>query len=77
MSIPSKTSNRAVKRLFLVFVDLGRKKHVKSIGEKKYPMIIRDDYSRYTWMHFISHKSDAANTFPKNSVRFQIRRDPF
>ena len=63
--IPSKTSNIVVKRLFRVFVDLGGKKHVKSIGGKKYPMVIRDDYSRYTWIYFISHKSDAGDTFAK------------
>ena len=73
-SIPSKTSNRAVKRLGRVFVDLGGKKHVKSAGGKKYPMIIRDDYSRYAWMYFISHKSDAADAFCKVSVRSQVRR---
>ena len=65
MTIPSKTSNRAVKRLFRVFVDLGGKKHAKSIGGKEYPMIIKDDYSRDTWMCFISHKSDPADTFAK------------
>ena len=41
-------SNRAVKIFLCVFVDLAGKKHVKSIGGKKYPMIIRGDYSRYT-----------------------------
>ena len=65
MPIPSKTSNRAVERLSHVFVDLGGKKYMKSIGGKKYPMIIRDDYSLYTWMCFISYKSDAADTFAK------------
>ena len=62
MLIPSKTSNRAVERLFRVSVDFGGKKHVKSIGGNTYPMIIKDDYSRYTWMYFISHKCDAADT---------------
>ena len=62
MLIPSKKSDRAVKILFRVYVDLGGKKHVKSIGGKNNPMIIRYDYSRYTWMYFISHKSDAADT---------------
>ena len=65
MPIPSKTSNRVVKRLFRVFADLGGKKHVKSIAGKKYPMVIRDDYSRYTWMYFVSHKSDKEDTFAK------------
>ena len=65
MPIPSKTSNRAVKRLFRVFVDPGGKKKVKSIGGNKYPMIIIDDYSRYTKMYSISHKSDAVDTFAK------------
>ena len=65
MSIPSKTSDRAVKRLFRVFMDLGGKMHVKSIGGKKYPMTIINDYSPYTWMFFISHKSDAADTYIK------------
>ena len=65
MSIPSKTSNRAVQRFFRVSVDLGGEKHMKLIGGKKYLTIMRDDCSRYTWMYFISHKSDAADTFAK------------
>ena len=73
MPMPSKTSNRVVKRLFRVFVDLGGKKHVNAIRGKKYAMIIRDDYSRYTWIYFISHKSDAADTFAKilSDLRFE------
>ena len=69
MFIPSKTSNRAVKRLFRVSVDLGGKKHMKSIGGKKYLMIMRDDY-------FISHRSDAADTFAKflSVLRFPFWR---
>ena len=65
ISIPSKTSNRAVKRLGRVFVNLGGKKHVMSAGGKRYPVIIKDDYSRYAWMYFISHKSDATDAFAR------------
>ena len=36
---------------------------MKSMGGIKYPMIIRDDFSRYAWLYFISHKSDAAEAF--------------
>ena len=57
MSIPSKTSNRAVEILFRVFVDFEGKKHVKSIRGKKYPMIISNNYSRYTCNRKISVRS--------------------
>ena len=62
MSIPSKTSNREVNIFFRVFVDLGGKKHVNFIGGQTYPIVIRDDYLRYTWINFISHRSDTADT---------------
>ena len=37
MSIPKKTDNRIVERLSRVFVDLGGKKHVASVGGKQIP----------------------------------------
>ena len=46
----AKTHGRAAKRLFRVFVDLGGKNHVASTGGKKYPMIVRNDFSRPAWM---------------------------
>ena len=51
MSIPSKTHGRAAKMLFRVSVDLGRKKHVAFMGGNKYPLIVRDDFSRHAWMY--------------------------
>ena len=45
MPTPSKTHCQGAKRLFRVFVDLGGKKHVVSMGGDKYPMIVRDDFS--------------------------------
>ena len=63
ISIPSKTSNRAVKRLFRVFGGFWRQEGREVDWGKKHPMTIRDDYSRYIWMCFISHKPDAADTF--------------
>ena len=65
MPISSKTHGRAVKILFRVFVDLGGKKHVASMGGNKYPMMVRDDFSRHAWMYFISHRHDAASAFEK------------
>ena len=37
--------------------------HVTSTGGNKYPMIIRDDFSCYAWLYFISRKSDATEAF--------------
>ena len=45
----------------LVFVDLGGGKNVTSMKGSTYPMILRDNFPRYPWMYFVSHKSDAAN----------------
>ena len=42
-----KTNTRADKRLSRVFVDLGGKTHVASVGRKKYPMIVKADLSRH------------------------------
>ena len=76
MSIPSKTSNREVEILFRVFVDLGGKKHVNLIRGQTYPTVIRDDYSRYTWMNFMSHSSDGADTFANILSDLRIEEIP-
>ena len=44
-------------------MDLSGPKVVKSDGGKRYTFIVRDDFSRYTWVYFMHHKSDAAETF--------------
>ena len=54
------THTRADKKLGRVFVDLSGSKVVKSHGGKRYTLIVNGDFSRYTWMCFIHHKSDAA-----------------
>ena len=76
MSIASKTHCREDKRLSRVFVDLGGKKHVASMGENKYPMIIRDDFSRYAWVYFISHKSNAAEAFKQFLADLRVEGIP-
>ena len=76
MSTPSKTHCREDKRLSRVFVDLGGNKHVTSMGGNKYPMIIRDDFSRYAWLYFISHKSDAAEAFKQFLADLRVEGIP-
>ena len=76
MPIPSKTHGRAAKRLFRVFVDLGGQKYVASTGGNKYPMIVRDDFSRHAWMYFVSHKHDAASAFEKFLAGLRVEGTP-
>ena len=30
---------------------------------KKYVMIVKDDFTRYSWIYFLERKSDAADAF--------------
>nr|GEW98394.1 Gag-Pol polyprotein [Tanacetum cinerariifolium] len=45
-------------RLDLLQMDLCGLMHVQSINEKKYILVIFDDYSRYTWTHFLRFKDE-------------------
>ena len=60
----------------MFFVDLGGKKHVASMGGNKYPIIVRDDFSRHAWMYFVSHKYDAASAFEKLLADLRVEGNP-
>ena len=51
-AIPSTTSSRSTRKLQRVFVDLSGKRSVASYGGSFYAMIVRDDYTRYSWVFF-------------------------
>ena len=61
--IKQSTHTRADKKLGRVFVDSSGPKVVESHGGKRYTLIVCDDCSRYTWVYFMRHKSDAAEIF--------------
>ncbi|GJY50735.1 retrovirus-related pol polyprotein from transposon TNT 1-94 [Tanacetum coccineum] len=52
-SFHTKTTPSSKKRLQLLHIDLCGPMRVESINEKKYVLVIVDDYSRYTWTHFL------------------------
>ncbi|GJS72756.1 retrovirus-related pol polyprotein from transposon TNT 1-94 [Tanacetum coccineum] len=55
----TKTTPRGSKRLLqLLHMDLCGPMRVKSINGKKYVLVIVDDYSRYTWTHFLRSKDE-------------------
>ena len=45
--------------LELLHVDLMGPKKPKSLGGKRYIMLIIDDFSRYTWVEFLREKLEA------------------
>ncbi|CAN0091516.1 unnamed protein product, partial [Discosporangium mesarthrocarpum] len=59
--IPKLTHKRSGERLARVFVNLSGKK-IKSLGEAHYLLILRDDYSRYSWV-YPSKKSEGSEAF--------------
>ena len=71
--IARSTRTRADKRLQRVFVDLSRPMAVKSIGGKRYTLIVRDDCTRFNRVYFLRHKSDAASAF--ESFLAEVRAD--
>ena len=57
--------------LELLHLDLFGPNDVASLGEKRYAFVIVDDYSRYTWILFLSHKNEAPTLFIKFCKRVQ------
>ena len=58
--IKRSTHTRADNNLGRVLVDLSGPKVVESLGKKWYTLTVRDNFSRFTWVCFVRHKSDAA-----------------
>nr|GEW52204.1 hypothetical protein [Tanacetum cinerariifolium] len=57
-SFQSKTTLSSKTRLQLLHMDLCGPMRVASINGKKYVLIIVDDYSKYTWTHFLRSKDE-------------------
>ena len=63
--IPNSAKLRATAKLGRVFVDLSGPKRTISLSGARYVMLVKDDYSRHTWVYFLKHKSDQGNAFRK------------
>nr|GEU47047.1 hypothetical protein [Tanacetum cinerariifolium] len=58
-SHPPKPVPNSRQRLHLIHMDLCRPMRIASINGKWYILVIVDDYSRYTWVHFLRSKDKA------------------
>nr|GFA88046.1 hypothetical protein [Tanacetum cinerariifolium] len=57
-SFHTKITPRSKRRLELLHMDLFGPMRVASINRKRYVLVIVDDYSRYTWTHFLRSKDE-------------------
>ena len=62
------------KKLQRVFVDLSVPMTVQSIGGKLYELIVRDDYTWFTRVHFLRRKSDVASAFKSFLVEMRAEQ---
>nr|GFA73246.1 hypothetical protein [Tanacetum cinerariifolium] len=65
-SFHSKLTPSSKRRLHLLHMDLCGPMRVASINEKRYVLVIIDDYSRYTWTYFLRSKDET----PKVLINF-------
>ncbi|CAN1270689.1 Retrovirus-related Pol polyprotein from transposon TNT 1-94 [Linum perenne] len=62
-SFKSKTFQSSDRTLALVHMDLVGPSNVISLGGKYYIFVLVDDYSRFTWVFFLTHKDEALEKF--------------
>ncbi|GKE95320.1 retrovirus-related pol polyprotein from transposon TNT 1-94, partial [Tanacetum coccineum] len=61
------------KKLYLLHMDLCCQMRVESINEKKYILVIVDDYSRLTWVKFLRSKDEAPDAIIRCIKNIQVR----
>nr|GEZ46879.1 retrovirus-related Pol polyprotein from transposon TNT 1-94 [Tanacetum cinerariifolium] len=71
-SHPSKPVLNSRERLHLLHMDLCGPMRIASINGKRYVLVIVDDYSRDTWVHFLRSKDEAPEVIIKFLKRITI-----
>ncbi|GJV27453.1 putative ribonuclease H-like domain-containing protein [Tanacetum coccineum] len=67
-SCKSKVLNPITKPLFMLHMDLFGLTFVSSLMHKKYGLVITDDYSRFTWVFFLTTKDETSEIL-KNFIK--------
>ena len=74
-SFNSKTEVSTSRPLELLHMDLFGPISTASLSGKYYGYVIVDDYSRYTWVHFLRSKNEAFQHFSKFNKAVQKEKD--
>ena len=73
-SSKSKNIMSTSRALELLHLDLFGSTRKSSLGGKRYGFVIVDDYSRFTWVLFLTHKSEALSEFKCFCKRIQTEK---
>nr|GFA95308.1 hypothetical protein [Tanacetum cinerariifolium] len=68
-----KSEDTNQEKLYLLHMDLCGLMSVESVNEKKYILVIVDDYSRFTWVKFLRSKDEAPDFIIKFLKMIQVR----
>nr|GEU70134.1 retrovirus-related Pol polyprotein from transposon TNT 1-94 [Tanacetum cinerariifolium] len=68
-----KSEDTNQEKLYLLHMDLYGPMRVESVNEKKYILVIVDDYSRFTWVKFLRSKDEAQDFIIKFLKMIQVR----
>nr|GEW16854.1 retrovirus-related Pol polyprotein from transposon TNT 1-94 [Tanacetum cinerariifolium] len=71
-SHPPKPVPNSRQRLHLLHMDLCGPMRITSLNGKRYVLVIVDDYSRYTWVHFLRSKDEAPEVIIKFLQRITV-----
>nr|GFA51661.1 retrovirus-related Pol polyprotein from transposon TNT 1-94 [Tanacetum cinerariifolium] len=73
----SKTAFASNKPLYLLHMDLCGPMRIESINEKRYMLVVVNDYSQYTWVFFLHSKDEAFEVIisfiKKTQVNLQLQ----
>ncbi|XP_028196458.1 uncharacterized protein LOC114381380, partial [Glycine soja] len=75
VSFKSKNVVSTTRPLQLLHMDLFGPSRTMSFGGNYYALVIVDDFSRYTWTLFITHKSDSFHAFRKLAKVIQNKKN--
>nr|GEZ34455.1 hypothetical protein [Tanacetum cinerariifolium] len=71
-SHPPKPVPNSRQRLHLLHMDLCGRMRIANINGKRYVLVIVDDYSHYTWVHFLRSKDEAPEVIIKFLKRITV-----
>nr|GEZ44656.1 retrovirus-related Pol polyprotein from transposon TNT 1-94 [Tanacetum cinerariifolium] len=68
-----KSEDTNQEKLYLLHMDLCGPMHIESVNEKKYILVIVDDYSRFTWVKFLRSKDETLDFIIKFLKMIKVR----